>query len=189
VLNKGNMSAMILKTNGKESSSNRTKHVNVRYFFIKDRIGAGEITLKHCPTGEILGNHFTKPVQVNQFRKMRSEIKGIPEDTPDALMGWYRPCIGNNADSKHGRPSLQECGGTRKDRTNAGTTKGAVSLHANENILHADGKVLATRCSSSRSYDSVLKGGSEASRALSQIGIIIDECLKRHLKRLNDELA
>jgi hypothetical protein len=48
-LNQDNMSAMLLEMNWKESSSNMTKHINVRYFFIKDLIKSGDITLKHCP--------------------------------------------------------------------------------------------------------------------------------------------
>jgi hypothetical protein len=45
-----NMSAMLLEKNGRASSSKRTKHMDIRYFFIKDRIASGDITLEHCPT-------------------------------------------------------------------------------------------------------------------------------------------
>jgi hypothetical protein len=93
LLNQENMSAMLLETNGKESSSKRKKHINVRYFFIKDHVGAGEITIKHCPTNNMLADSLTKPVQGNQFRKLRSQIQGIPEDTNDALLGWDRPLL------------------------------------------------------------------------------------------------
>jgi hypothetical protein len=54
------MSAMLMETNGKESSRKRTKHINVRYVFIKYRVGAGEITIKHCPTNDMMADHFTK---------------------------------------------------------------------------------------------------------------------------------
>jgi hypothetical protein len=142
VLNQDNVDTLLLTTNRKETNSKRTSHNNMLYSLTKDRIGADEITLKHCPTDKMMGGHFTKPMQGNQFRKLRSEIQGIPEDTPDALMGWDQPCIGNTTYSKHASPSPQECVGTQKDRTNAGTSKGAVSLHADAEILHADGKVL-----------------------------------------------
>ncbi len=36
-----NMSAMLLEMNGKVSSSKRTKHIKVKYFFIKDKIDQG----------------------------------------------------------------------------------------------------------------------------------------------------
>lgn len=38
-----NMSTILLEKNGKWSSSKRTKHINIRYFFIKDRIDAGNL--------------------------------------------------------------------------------------------------------------------------------------------------
>jgi hypothetical protein len=74
ILNQDNMSAMLLETNGRHSSSKRNKHIRVRYFFIKDRVSYGDITLKHCPTGEMLADHFTKPLQGALFRKFRAEI-------------------------------------------------------------------------------------------------------------------
>ncbi len=36
-----NKSAMLLERNGKASSSKRTKHINLRYYFITDRISKG----------------------------------------------------------------------------------------------------------------------------------------------------
>jgi hypothetical protein len=34
----------------------------------------------------MLADHFTKAVQGSQFRKLRSNIQGIPEDSNDALI-------------------------------------------------------------------------------------------------------
>ena len=36
-----NKSAILLETNGRGSSSKRTRHLDVRYFFVKDRIDSG----------------------------------------------------------------------------------------------------------------------------------------------------
>jgi hypothetical protein len=72
ILNQDNLSAILLEKNGKASSGKRTKHINVQYFFIKDRIGSGEITVKHCPATEMLADHFTKPLQGTMFRKFRA---------------------------------------------------------------------------------------------------------------------
>jgi hypothetical protein len=69
ILHQDNTSAMLHETNGKQSSSKRTKHIRVIYLFIKDRVNNGDITLKHCPTGEMLADHFTKPLQGALFRK------------------------------------------------------------------------------------------------------------------------
>jgi hypothetical protein len=83
-----NLSTMLLEKNGKQSRSKRTKHIRVRYFFIKDLLTNGDLTIKHCPTADMLGDHFTKPLQGALFRKFRAEIQGIPVDTSDADLGW-----------------------------------------------------------------------------------------------------
>jgi hypothetical protein len=49
ILNQDNLSSILLKKNGRASSSKRTKHINVWYFFIKDRIASGELTVKCWP--------------------------------------------------------------------------------------------------------------------------------------------
>jgi hypothetical protein len=81
---------MLLEANGKASSSNRTKHIRFRYFFIKDRVANGDIAIKHCPTDDMLTNQFTKPLQGGMFRTFRAEIQGIPADRDDLDMGWDR---------------------------------------------------------------------------------------------------
>jgi hypothetical protein len=82
-----NLSTMLLERNGNKSSSKRTKHINIRYFFIKDRIASNEISVKHCPTAEMMAGHFTKQLQGAPFHKFRAEIQGIPADTTDANLG------------------------------------------------------------------------------------------------------
>jgi hypothetical protein len=47
-----NQSAMLLETNGRASSGRRTRHINIRYFFVTDRVKAGEVRIEYCPTGE-----------------------------------------------------------------------------------------------------------------------------------------
>jgi hypothetical protein len=59
----------------------------VRYFFIKDRVSNRDVTLKNCPMGEILADHFTKPLQGALFRELQAEIQGIPVDTNEAELG------------------------------------------------------------------------------------------------------
>ena len=34
---------------------NRTKHINIRYHFIRDTLAAGEIVLQYLPTADIVG--------------------------------------------------------------------------------------------------------------------------------------
>ena len=74
---------MLLERKGMEYIIKRTNHIRVVYFFIKDRIAVGNIVVKHCPTGEILEDQFTKPLQGEILRKYRAEIQGIPTTTDD----------------------------------------------------------------------------------------------------------
>ena len=72
-----NMSAMHMERNGRSSAGQRSRHINIRYFFIKDRIANGEINLLHCPTGIMVADFFTKPLQGQLFNKFRDVIMGI----------------------------------------------------------------------------------------------------------------
>ena len=45
-----NKSTILLAENGKGSSSRRTKHLDIRYFFVTDKIKKGDINISYCPT-------------------------------------------------------------------------------------------------------------------------------------------
>ena len=61
-LHQDNTSAELLQTNGRASSSKRTRHMNVRYFFVADVQKRNHVTIEHCPTDEMIGDFFTKPL-------------------------------------------------------------------------------------------------------------------------------
>ena len=77
ILYQDNQSAMLLEKNGQLSSRQRTKHINVRYFFMKDRIQDGEIEVIYCPTEDMIGDYFTKPLQGKKFEEFRAFIMGL----------------------------------------------------------------------------------------------------------------
>ena len=66
---------MLLEKNGIMSSSKRTKHINVRYYFIKDRIDKGEINVIYCPTEMMIADYFTKPLQGLLFIRFMEAMK------------------------------------------------------------------------------------------------------------------
>ena len=72
-----NQSAILLEKNGKASSSKRTKHINIRYFFVTDRIAKKELSVEWCPTEDMTGDFMTKPNQGALFRKFRDQIMGV----------------------------------------------------------------------------------------------------------------
>ena len=76
ILYQDNKSAIALLEKGR-STSQRTKHIATRYFFIKDRITSNEIKLVHMGTNDMIADFYTKPLQGDLFRKMRDKIMGI----------------------------------------------------------------------------------------------------------------
>jgi hypothetical protein len=58
-----NMSALLLEKNGRMLSSQRTKHIKAKYFFIKDYYDAGVIDVEFCPTNQMWADIPTKPLQ------------------------------------------------------------------------------------------------------------------------------
>lgn len=57
----------------------RTKHINVRYFFIVDRIANGELEPGHVPTELQIADYMTKPLVGHQFEFLRSMLLGLRE--------------------------------------------------------------------------------------------------------------
>lgn len=66
-----NRSTMFLMKNGRLSSGKRTKHLDIRYFYVKDLIDRGVIKLSHCISEEMIADFFTKPIQGKKFSIMR----------------------------------------------------------------------------------------------------------------------
>ena len=68
------MSTILLAKNGRMSSSKHTRHINVRCFFINDKISKREVNVVYCHTGNMAADMFTKPLQGSLFKNsgMRS---------------------------------------------------------------------------------------------------------------------
>jgi hypothetical protein len=71
-----NMSAMKLEKNGRMSCGKNSRHIDIRYFFAKDRVDTEGIDIVYCPTEQMLADFFTKPLQGSLFRKLRAVIMG-----------------------------------------------------------------------------------------------------------------
>jgi hypothetical protein len=86
IIYQDNQSTIKLAKNGKRSSGKQTHHINIRYFFVTDRIAAKELNVEYCPTLDMIADYFTKPLQGSQFPRFRNLIlgirkKSIPQDT------------------------------------------------------------------------------------------------------------
>ena len=80
VIYQDNQSAIRLENNGRRSSSKRKRHINIRYYFITDRIMNQEASVEFCPTFDMIGDYFTKALQGSQFCRFRNIVLGIYED-------------------------------------------------------------------------------------------------------------
>jgi hypothetical protein len=80
VLHQDNQSSMALIAKG-YSTSDKTRHINIRYFFLKDRVDAGELEVRYCPTEEMLADLLTKPLQGQQFVTLRDRLLGHAGET------------------------------------------------------------------------------------------------------------
>ena len=76
ILCQDNESAMLLEANGKKSAGKRSRALNIRYFFMTDQVEKGNLIVEHCPTKEMWGDFFTKPLSGALFEKFRKLTMG-----------------------------------------------------------------------------------------------------------------
>ena len=74
-----NESAMKIEMNGRKSCGEKSRHIHIRYFFIKDIIQMENIEIRHCKTDKMLADYYTKPLQGALFQKMRDRIMGLSD--------------------------------------------------------------------------------------------------------------
>jgi hypothetical protein len=72
-----NMSSILLEKNGRASSGKRTRHINIRYFFVADRVKSNEVSIEYCPTETMLADYLTKPLTGTKFRWFRNKVLNI----------------------------------------------------------------------------------------------------------------
>jgi hypothetical protein len=75
-IHEDNQSTIALINKG-HSTSERTRHINIRYFFLKDRIDSGEIKIDYIQTEEMIADILTKPLQGKLFIKLRNLLRGF----------------------------------------------------------------------------------------------------------------
>jgi hypothetical protein len=97
VVYQDNQSTMLLAKNGRASSGRRTRHIDIRYFFVTDRIKRGELRIEYCPTGDMVADFFTKPLQGSLFRKLRAIILNLPNRPSGADASTSQECVGKTA--------------------------------------------------------------------------------------------
>ena len=84
VIYQENQSAIFLEKHGRGSIGKWSCHIDVRYYFVKDPIALKEVIVKYCPSGDMLTDYFTKPLQGGLFVKFHDMIMNSHSDPP-----WY----------------------------------------------------------------------------------------------------
>ena len=74
-----NMSCMALIDRGR-SAAERTRHIAIRYFWVKERVDKGEAVIVHMGTAAMFANLLTKPLQGVQFLAERLALTGWRAD-------------------------------------------------------------------------------------------------------------
>ena len=72
-----NESAIKMQKNGRRLAGDKSRHINIRYFFIKDILERQNIEMKHCPTERMIADFLTKPLQGAEFKRLRDIIMGV----------------------------------------------------------------------------------------------------------------
>ena len=62
------------------SAGERTRHISIKYFWLKERVDTGEARVVHLGTKDMYANLLTKPLQGAQFKLERYGITGWIDD-------------------------------------------------------------------------------------------------------------
>jgi hypothetical protein len=76
ILFQENKSTILLEENGKKSSGSRTRALNIHYFFLTDQVKKGNVRIVHCPTGEMVADYLSKPLQGKTFTYLKKTLMG-----------------------------------------------------------------------------------------------------------------
>lgn len=72
-----NESAIKLEINGQKSVGQRSRHINIRYFFITDQVEKGIVKIEYCPTDDMESDFMTKPLQGSKNIKHRTSLMNL----------------------------------------------------------------------------------------------------------------
>jgi hypothetical protein len=99
-----NMSTIHLVNNGR-STSPATRHIAVRYFFLKSRLESGEATIEHCPTEHMEADVLTKPLQGSLYNRLAASINGL---SPHGYPGVKQTTDKTISDTDNGNSSSKQ---------------------------------------------------------------------------------
>jgi len=65
IMYQNNQSEIRLERNGRRSYGQASRHINIRYSFVKDRIDNGKLRIEYCPTENMLADFLRSPCRAH----------------------------------------------------------------------------------------------------------------------------
>lgn len=90
ILYQDNESATLLAENGRVCSSKRTKHIKFQYYYVADWIAKGNLRIVWCPTGQMIADFLTKPLQGKVFVQSGDLLIGL---APMINLGLFKTVL------------------------------------------------------------------------------------------------
>ena len=94
--------------------------MDIRYFYVSDHIHNKTLSLKHCPTEEMLADYFTKPLQGALFVRLRNDIMGA--DFANGHSQNHRSVLDDDDDETPMEASDQDQEASEQNQTASATT-------------------------------------------------------------------
>jgi len=92
VVCRDNQSSMKLEANGEASPGERTRHSNIKCFYVTDLIGRDGVRIEHCATDSMTADCMTKPVTGPKSNLSRDTIMDI---RPEKKSVAQQECFGS----------------------------------------------------------------------------------------------
>jgi hypothetical protein len=73
MIDQDNQSTLAMLDKG-QATGPTSRHINIRYFWLTDRIAAGEVQVRYMQTEEMTADALTKPLQGHLFYKHRTTL-------------------------------------------------------------------------------------------------------------------
>ena len=93
IIYQDNESTIKLSNNGKASSGKRTRHFDIKLFYVTDLIDRDEVDIEYCPTEDMVADYLTKPLQGSQFYRFRDLIMNL---SGQVLPVVQQECVGDS---------------------------------------------------------------------------------------------
>ena len=81
LLKADNAGAYYLATNDARNLNDRTKHIDIKHHFIREKVQDKELTIEQVPSTENVADILTKPLARAPFEKLRSMLGVQPPPT------------------------------------------------------------------------------------------------------------